>query len=59
MNQRSVKRLKKLINPQDETTKKVYRRLKKSWAKLHTKEEKENFFEGIEDLINKTNIQKL
>ena len=59
MNQRSAKRLRKLLNPQEETTKKVYRRLKKSWNQLHTKEEKENFFEGIETLINTTNIKKL
>ena len=46
MNQRSAKRLRKLLNPQEETTKKVYRRLKKSWDQLQTKEEKENFLKA-------------
>tara|TARA_R110002020_G_scaffold309790_2_gene525696 strand:- start:1739 stop:1927 length:189 start_codon:yes stop_codon:yes gene_type:complete len=59
MNQRSAKRLRRLIQPQDEKSEKVYRRLKKSFNSLSTKEEKENFFEGIETLINTTNIQKL
>ena len=59
MNQRTAKRLRKLIEPEDSISKKVYRRLKKSWNQLHTKEEKDNFFEGLETLINTTNIQKL
>ena len=59
MNERTAKRLRKLIEPEDPTSKKVYRRLKKAWGSLKTKKEKDNFFEGIETLINTTNIQKL
>ena len=59
MNQRNAKRLRKLIKPEDSTSKKVYRRVKKSLSQLNTKEEKENLFEGIETLINTTNIKKL
>ena len=56
MNQRSSKRLRKLISPQDAISKKVYRRLKKSYSKLSCPKAKEDFIEAIENLQKTDNI---
>lgn len=56
MNQRSSKKLRKLINPQDATSRKVYRRLKKSYSKLNCPKAKEDFIKAIENLQQTSNI---
>jgi len=59
MNQKSVKRLRKLMPPQDLTSRRTYRRLKKSYTKIKDQQAKEDFLFMLENLQNTSNINKL
>ena len=59
MNQKSAKRLRKLINPQDATSRRAYRRLKKTYTRIKDLNAKEDFLFMVENLQNSSNINKL
>lgn len=57
MNQRMSKKLRKLINPQDPVSKRTYKRLKKSFAKISDPKAQQDFIDSIENLKQSANIK--
>ena len=51
MNKKASKKLRKIINPRDKITRRVYRRAKKQYAKV-PENLKEDFLKGLDDMIN-------
>jgi hypothetical protein len=51
MNKKVSKRIRKIINPQDEVTRRVYRRAKKQY-KMVPKNLKEDFLKSLDHMIN-------
>lgn len=57
MNQRAAKKIRKIINPQDAITKRVYRRAKKAFKKINSPEAKRDFLLALENLHTNTKIK--
>ena len=57
MNQRMSKKLRKLINTQDPVSKRTYKRLKKSFAKISDPKAQQDFIDSIENLKQSANIK--
>jgi len=51
MNKQASKRIRKIINPQDEVTRRVYRRAKKQYVKV-PKALREDFLKSLDSMIN-------
>ena len=51
MNKKASKKIRKIINPQDEVTRRVYRRAKKQYAKV-PRNLREDFLKSLELMIN-------
>lgn len=51
MNKTVAKKIRKIINPRDEITRRVYRRAKKQYAKV-PESLKEEFLESLNEMIN-------
>lgn len=51
MNKKAAKKIRKIINPQDATTRRVYRRAKKQYAKT-PKNLKEDFLLSLEVMLS-------